>query len=74
MDSFIRAMHGVEQIMKDVTMALNICVVADKYRVDLLKEQAKKFVISNLDCENVINICVCCHPSVKFGRYTGDGT
>ena len=60
MDTFIRALHGVVMKIKDITMALKLMMVADKYNVGHLFMLAEKYV-NGMHEGNVIEALVVAH-------------
>ena len=61
MDTFIRALHGVKMRIKDITMALQLMVVADKCKVKPLQLLAENYVKNGIRGESVIDALVVSH-------------
>lgn len=57
----VKALHGVPAYLKDINMALKLIIVADKYNVEEMKQQAQDYVKSEISKENVIRILTFAH-------------
>ena len=61
MDTFIRAIHGVEMKITDMTMAIKLMIVSDKYEVAPLQSLAATYVKKGIRVESVIEALVVSH-------------
>ena len=61
MDTFIRALHGIEMKLKDITMAIKLMIVADMYQVERLQFLAETYVKNGIRGDSVIGALVVSH-------------
>ena len=61
MNTFVRALHGVEMTIKDITMAIKLMIVADKYKVEPLQVLAENYVKNGIRGDSVIDALVVSH-------------
>lgn len=59
--SFVKAMHSVPVYLNDIDVALKLIIVADKYNVEEIKQQALYYLKGEINKDNAINILTLAH-------------
>ena len=57
MNSLIRVIHGIPCDV-DVTMALGMLIVAEKYQITEIQRQIEELIKSNINQQNVVNVLI----------------
>lgn len=58
---FVKALHSVPVYLDDINVALQLIIVADKYNVEEIKQQAQYYVKGEINKDNAINILTLAH-------------